>query len=266
LHNFAKSIRAHALEMTYRAKASHIGSCFSIAEILAVLYGSILRIDPLYPKALDRDRLIISKGHAAASVYAALALCGFFPLEQLKTFCESGSDLLGHVSHEVPGVEYSSGSLGHGLSIGCGMALAAKQSGENFHTYVLLSDGELNEGSTWEAILFAGHHKLSSLTMIVDCNRMQALGATADILELEPLGKKLQACAWEVIEVDGHNEAFLEEALKKKSDKPKAVIGHTIKGKGIAYMENSLTWHYKNPTDLQASLEALELEKVATDH
>lgn len=262
MHKFAKAIRSKTLEMIYEAKASHIASCFSIADILAVLYLKILYIDPSDPKHPKRDRLIISKGHAAASVYAALALRGFFPMEELKTFCKPGSRLLGHVNHDVPGIEYSSGSLGHGLSIGCGIALAEAKEQLGFRTFVLASDGELNEGASWEAILFAGHHRLKNLTLIVDYNRMQALGFTADILELDPLRKKFEAFGWDALEVDGHDCNLLEKALQQNplSIKPKAIIAFTTKGKGISYMENSLAWHYKNPTDLEGMLLALEAE------
>ena len=249
--------------MIYEAKASHIASCFSVADILAVLYFNILHIDPSDPTYSKRDRLIISKGHAAASVYAALAFRGFFPVEELQTFCKPGSRLLGHVSHHVPGIEYSSGSLGHGLSIGCGIALAEAKEQLGFRTFVLASDGELNEGSSWEAILFAGHHHLNKLTLIVDYNRMQALGYTSDILQLDPLKQKLEAFGWDALEVDGHDCHLLESALEHNplSLKPKAIIAFTTKGKGISCMENSLAWHYKNPTDLEGMLLALKEER-----
>ena len=263
MHKFAKAIRSKTLEMIYEAKASHIASCFSMADILAVLYLKILHINPADPKHPKRDRLIISKGHAAASVYAALALRGFFSMEELKTFCMPGSRLLGHVNHDVPGIEYSSGSLGHGLSIGAGIALAEEKEKLGFRTFVIASDGELNEGSSWEAILFAGHHRLKNLTLIIDYNRMQALGYTSDILDLDPLGKKLEAFGWDVLEVDGHDYTLLEKAFQPSclSIKPKAIIAFTTKGRGIACMENSLAWHYKNPTNLEEMLLALE-EKV----
>ncbi|MDQ2100461.1 MAG: transketolase [Tychonema bourrellyi B0820] len=169
----ASSIRSHTLKMVHRANASHIGSCLSMADLLAVLYGQILKIDPDNPNLPERDRFILSKGHATAILYAVLAERGFFPLEWLETYCQDGSLLTGHVSHEVPGVEVSTGSLGHGLPIGCGMALAAKRDGESHRVFVLLSDGELDEGSNWEAILFAGHHQLDNLVAIVDYNKIQ---------------------------------------------------------------------------------------------
>lgn len=253
---FSKEIRIKTLKMIYKAKASHIGSCFSMIDILAVLYGGILRIDPKDPHAFHRDRCIISKGHAAAAVYATLALRGFFDVSELEKFYEGL--LLGHVSHDVKGVEYSSGSLGHGLSIGCGMALASLRDEVDIQTYVVMSDGELNEGSTWEAILFAGHHKLHSLTAVIDYNKMQSLGSVPSIMGLEPLAEKFKSFGWDVEEVVGHNHQALEKGLKKKGDRPRALIAHTIKGRGIEFMEGKLLWHYKNPENYEACLEAIE--------
>jgi transketolase len=260
MHAIAQKIRLHTLEMVDLAQASHIGSCFSIIDILAVLYFSILKIDPLYPRLPNRDRCIFSKGHAAAALYATLAERGFFPLEKLKSFCQEGSELLGHVSHKVPGVECSTGSLGHGLSIGCGMALAEQRENLGFHTFVILSDGELNEGSTWEAVLFGGHHQLSRLTVIIDYNKIQSFGRTSEVLDLEPLDKKFEAFNWDVIQIEGHHYTQIEQALSKEErKKPKVVIAHTIKGKGVSFMENTLKWHYKNPDPEQYMLAKKEL-------
>lgn len=247
----ARRTRAHALRMVYAAKASHIGSCLSMADALAVLYARVLRVDPRAPKAPGRDRLIVSKGHAAAALYAVLAEAGFFPVEWLATYCEEGSRLQGHVtSHEIPGVELSTGSLGHGLPVACGLALAAARRGGAQRTFALLSDGELDEGSSWEAILFAGHHRLAGLTAIVDCNGIQSFGAVKEVLDLEPLADKWRAFRWAVAEVDGHDHAALEAALARRDPegRPTVVIARTVKGKGVSFMENQLAWHYRSPS------------------
>lgn len=244
-------IRRYVLEMIFRAKASHIGSCFSIVDILNVLYFSFLKIDPLHPQDPSRDRCIVSKGHAAAAVYATLAVRGFFSVDLLQTFCESGSELLGHLNHHVPGVEFSTGSLGHGLSVGCGLALAAHRDRKESHTVVIVSDGEMNEGSIWEGVLFAAHHQLSQLTMMIDYNKIQSYGRVDAVLKLDPLHKKLEAFGWEACEVDGHDLLALKQALYLNTDKPKAIIAHTVKGKGVSFMENDLLWHYRNPSQEQ---------------
>ncbi len=249
--SLASSVRRLAVEMVYRAKASHIGSSLSMVDILAVLYGAILRVDPRQPDRPERDRLLVSKGHAAAAVYAVLAESGFFPKEWLNDYCQEGSLLLGHVSHYVPGVEASTGSLGHGLSMGCGLALAAKREGKAYRTFVLLSDGELDEGSNWEAILFAPHHHLDNLVAIIDYNKIQSLGTVAEVLNLEPLADKFRAFGWETMEVDGHDCDQLHASLCKVATKPIALIAHTLKGKGVSYMEDTLTWHYKSPDAAQ---------------
>lgn len=247
---FAATIRAHALRMAHSAKASHIGSSLSVADILSVLYTRVLRIEPARADWPERDRLVVSKGHCAAILYATLAERKFFPVEWLAHYCEDGSPLLGHVSHHVPGVEVSTGSLGHGLPIGCGMALAAKRERRRHRVFVILSDGELDEGSTWEAILFAAHHQLDNLVAIVDYNKFQSFGRVKDVLDLDPLPLKWEAFNWSTVEVDGHDLAQLENTLNRvpfESGKPSAVIAHTIKGKGVSFMEGRLEWHYKSP-------------------
>jgi transketolase len=253
--SLARKIRAHALRMVHRAKASHIGSSLSVADLLAVLYGSALRLDPARPNWPARDRLIMSKGHAAAALYAVLAERGFFPVEWLDTYCQDGSPLSGHAtSHGVPGVEVSTGSLGHGLSIGCGMALAGKRDGIPYRVFVVLGDGELNEGSNWEAILFARQHKLNNLVAIVDYNKLQGFGNVKDILDLHPLAEKWRAFRWAVREIDGHDHAQIENALAAvpfEPGRPSVVIANTVKGKGVSYMENELAWHYKSPNTEQ---------------
>jgi transketolase len=260
----AKKIRTQTLRMVYRASASHVGSCLSIADLLAVLYGNILRIDPTSPNWPGRDRFILSKGHAAAAAYAALAERGFFSKEWLDTYCQDGSELGGHMTFGVPGVEVSTGSLGHGLSIGCGMALAGKKEEQSYRVFVLLSDGECDEGSTWEAVLFAAHHHLDNMIAIVDYNKIQAYGKVSEVLGLEPLADKWQAFNWKVHEIDGHDCGQIEEALKSvpwEPDRPSCVIAHTIKGKGVSFMENQLAWHYKSPNEEQLQQALAELEK-----
>jgi len=244
----AKKVRKHVLEMTSRGGSAHVASAFSIADILAVLYGSVLRVNASDPESPNRDRFILSKGHAGSAVYAVLAECGFFDLEKLKTHYQDGSDLSGHVSHKgLPGVEFSTGSLGHGLGVGAGMAMAAKMDGRNNRVVVLLSDGECDEGSNWEAILFAAHHKLNNLVAIVDYNKIQSLDTIANTLALEPFNEKWSSFGWQVIEVDGHDHEVLKEALTPSVDtgKPICIIAHTTKGKGVSFMENQVLWHYR---------------------
>lgn len=261
--HFANVIRAHALRMVHKAKASHIGSCLSMADLLSILYVKILKYNPQEPKWSCRDRFILSKGHAAAILYAVLAERAFFPKEWLDTYYDDGSVLSGHAnSHGVPGIEVSTGSLGHGLPIGCGMALAGKRGKMPHRVFVMLGDGELDEGSNWEAILFAPHHKLDNLVAIVDYNKSQGLGTVSDVMELEPLADKWRAFRWAVREIDGHDHEQIESTLKNipfESGKPSVIIAHTLKGKGVSFMENQLAWHYKSPNDEQLNLALLEV-------
>ncbi len=249
----ATAIRGHALRMIAKAKASHVGTCLSMADLLAVLYGSCLRVDPKQPHWPQRDRLIVSKGHGAAILYAVLAESGFFPTADLMSYGQDGSPLTGHVSHHVPGVELSTGSLGHGLPVGCGLALRRrKRDHSEGRTFVIVSDGELDEGSNWEAILFAGHHKLETLTALVDYNKIQSFGTVKEVLDLEPLADKWRSFGWTVVEIDGHNHAAIDKALRAEpSGRPKVILAHTIKGKGVAYMEGRLAWHYQSPDNKQ---------------
>ena len=245
----AKRIRCHALRMTSRGGSAHIGAVFSMADIVAVLYSGILAVDPARPRWPERDRFILSKGHAGAGIYAALAERGFFPLGQLDTHYQDGSKLSGHVSHkDIPGVELSTGSLGHGLSVGAGMAYGAMLDGAAHRVVVLLSDGECDEGSNWEAILFAAHHRLDNLVAIIDYNKIQSLKPVAETLSLEPFAEKWRAFGWAVEEVDGHDHAALTVALHRlplASGQPSCIIAHTTKGKGVSFMENSVLWHYR---------------------
>jgi transketolase len=262
--SFARKIRAHALRMVAAASASHIGSCLSIADILAVLFTRVLRIDPVNSFDPDRDRFVLSKGHAAAILYACLAERGFFPAAELMTYCQSGSRLTGHVSHGVPGVEVSTGSLGHGLPISVGFALAARADSRPSKVICLLSDGECDEGSNWEAILFAPHHKLDNLTVIVDYNKIQSFGRVSEVLDLEPLADKWRAFGWHTVEIDGHDLESLAKvfsALPAQPGRPTAVIAHTIKGKGVSFMEDKLEWHYKSPSrdQLESALKEIGL-------
>jgi transketolase len=252
LRALARKLRSHTLVMISRAKTSHIGSCLSVADILAVLYGRILRFDPKRPALPSRDRLIVSKGHAAAIVYAAVAEAGFMPVERLEEFARNGGQLYGHVTHGgVPGIEMSSGSLGHGLPVGAGMALTGKRAGEPWRVFVVMSDGELDEGSNWEAMLFAGHHQLDNLTIIIDYNKIQSLDWVDKTLRLEPLADKFRAFGWSVREVDGHDVKDLSSTLELvplEPGRPNAIIAHTVKGKGVSWMEGKVLWHYKQPT------------------
>ena len=250
----ARAIRADALRMVHRANASHIGSALSMCDLLAVLYSGILRVDPARPEWSERDRFILSKGHGAASAYAVLAEAGFFPVEWLETYCQDGSKLAGHLTRGVPGVEFSTGSLGHGMPVGCGLALAAKSGGAPYRVFVLLSDGELDEGSNWEAILFAPQHRLDNLVAIVDYNKIQSFGRVEEVLSLEPLADKWRTFGWAVHAIDGHDHAQITEALAtvpREPGKPTAIIAHTIKGKGVGFMEDQLAWHYKSPNGEQ---------------
>lgn len=261
----ARAIRINALRMVHRAKASHIGSALSIADILAVLYGAVMRYDPQDPTCPTRDRFILSKGHACVGVYAALAEVGLVPSEQLSTYGDDFSWLMNHISHKVPGVEFSTGSLGHGLPFGVGKALAAKQQEKPWRTFVVLSDGELAEGSNWEAMLFAAHHGLDNLVAIIDYNKLQSLTTVAQTLAIEPLADKLRAFGWSPREIDGHNHEALQAALTVtpwETGRPSVLIAHTTKGKGVSFMENRVEWHYKNPDDAQLARALLELESA----
>ncbi len=258
---FALAIRENAVRMVARADSSHIGGTLSMADVLAVLYGAVLRVRPDQPGWPDRDRFLLSKGHCCSGLYAALALRGFFPVEELDTYGLNGSRLMCHVSHAVPGVDWSTGSLGHALGIACGQALIARRTGKAWRTFVVMSDGELDEGSVWEAILFAGHHRLSNLQVVVDFNKIQSLGSVAEVLDLGSIKAKFESFGWAAQEVDGHDVAAIGSVLSGAcGDQPRCLIAHTVKGKGVDYMENKLEWHYRAPKTealLTAALESL---------
>ncbi|MEF9974250.1 MAG: transketolase [Clostridia bacterium] len=248
----ATKVRAHCLRMTHLGNCGHIGSMLSAADIMAVLYEGILNVDPKDPKNPDRDRFLLSKGHAGAVVYAALCEKGFFPYEWLNTYYQDGGKLMGHISHFVPGVEFSTGSLGHGLPVAVGMALAAKERGKTYKIVCLMSDGDCNEGSTWEAIMFAGQHHLDNLTAIVDYNRIQALGFSKDIIDFGDFSSRIEPFGWASKRIDGHNYSQIEEALTNlpvAAEKPSLILANTIKGKGVSFLENTVASHYHAVTE-----------------
>ena len=224
-----------------------------MAEILALMYSRVLRVDPREPKKADRDRFILSKGHGCAGLYAVLAERGFFPVDWLDRFYLDGSPLMGHVSSSgIPGVEVSTGALGHGLPLACGLALAAKRDRSSHRVFAVLSDGECDEGSTWEAALFAPAHQLDNLVAIIDYNKIQSLGHVQEVLDLEPFADKWSAFGWAVREVDGHSLEALWAALRDlplQRHRPACVIAHTVKGKGVSFMEDNVLWHYRPPSD-----------------
>ena len=262
-------IRRHGLEMTHLSRGSHIGAIFSLAEIMATLYTGVLNVNPADPAMPDRDRLILSKGHAVAAVYAALAERGFFPVEELKTHYANGSRLSGHVSHKgVPGVEFSTGSLGHGLPAAAGMALGAKKDHAPWRVYCVLGDGECDEVAVWESALQARQFALDNLIAVVDFNRMQSLDFCENTLALEPFADKWRAFGWRAIEADGHDVDALRAAFDEAKGnlgggQPTVVIAKTVKGKGVSFMENNILWHYRTPQgeEYEAALRELEAQR-----
>lgn len=247
--------------MTHYSYSSHVGSCLSIADILYTLYFKVLNIDPNDPLKADRDKFILSKGHGSAAIYATLAERGFFPKDYLDKFYIDGGILPGHLDMEaVPGVEASAGSLGHGLSIGAGMAVANRQMNNPGRVFVLLGDGECNEGSVWEAVMLASTIKLSNLTAIIDYNKLQSFGRTNEVIDQKNMAERWKSFGWEVYEVNGHDLDQLEKTFSLPQTGPKVVIAHTIKGKGVSFMEDRLEWHYKSPNDEQYAQAIKELE------
>lgn len=263
LTEIACNIRREIVRMSHRTRAPHLGSCLSCVDILVAAYWSVLNLDPAQPAADGRDRFILSKGHAAAALYAVLAHRGFFPLAELATFNQPGSHLPEQPSPAgAPGIEAATGSLGHGLSIGLGMALAARIKQVPYRVYVVLSDGECNEGSVWEAAMFAGAQQLANVVAIIDFNRWQATGRSEEIMALSPLAAKFEAFGWSAHEVDGHGITALAEAMRSAPDergRPTALIARTIKGKGVSFMEDDNNWHYRIPNDeeFQAAMQEL---------
>jgi transketolase len=252
-----RGIRRHVLEQSKRANVGHIGSALSVADILASLYGGVLRGHANDP---DRDRFVMSKGHAALALYAALHLTGHMTHEVLETYSGDGSELGVHPHHGLSGVDFSTGSLGQGLSMAAGAALAARLQGSHRRVYVLTSDAECNEGSVWEAAMFAAHHRLDNLVAIVDSNRQQALGYTKDVISLDPLEERWRAFGWDVHSVDGNDQAEITSAIKElPPGLPHVLIAHTTFGKGVSFMESQIRWHYLPMNDEQYALALREI-------
>lgn len=256
----AQNIRRIILEQSKRASVGHIGSALSVADILAVLYGRVLRVERVDDH--ERDRFVLSKGHAALALYAALHIKGWIDERTIATFCADGTALGVHPDAVVPGVDYSTGSLGQGLGVAAGLALAARKQGSQRRVFVLLSDAECNEGSVWESIAFAAHHRLTNLVAIVDANGQQALGYTDDILSLSPLAARWRAFQWDVREVNGHNHAEIAAAMLRDSTEsaPRVVIAGTTFGKGVSFMERQIKWHYSPMSDSEYSRALGEIE------
>lgn len=261
--NFAKDIRRVSLQLAHNANSSHSGGALSMADILAVLYSDFMNISPELADSPKRDRFVLSKGHCCAALYATLALKKFFSLEDLlSNYGKDGTIYFSHVSHKIKGVEVSTGSLGHGLSISTGLAIGSRITKDNFDVYCLTGDGELDEGSCWEAIMFAAQHKLSNLCLIVDYNKIQSLGNVKDIIDLSSLRDKFKAFNWNTVELDGHNLEQIVDGFsrfKNEKERPTVLICNTIKGKGVSFMEDRLMWHYKSPNseELKRALEEL---------
>ncbi|MBM3229851.1 transketolase [Candidatus Parvarchaeota archaeon] len=267
----ARNIRKLVLGMIHKSNSSHIGTSFSIVELLVGLYFSALRVDPARPQWAQRDYFLLSKGHGCAALYATLARRGFADEKMLDGFSVDGGTLWGHSTWKtMPGIEASTGSLGHGLPIGVGLALAAKLDKRPNRVFVLLGDGECDEGSVWEALLYAGHKKLDNLVAIIDYNKVQSFGNTKDVLDLEPFSDKWKAANWAAREIDGHDFGQITKALASvpfEPGKPSVVIAHTVKGKGVSFMENSLDWHYKTPDkeQLEKSIGEIDAKNICKD-
>lgn len=253
LETQAKDLRARIIETSYRTGTPHLGSCLSCVDILTALYFAVLRIDPAKPRDTERDRFILSKGHAAPALFQVLAMRGFYPETMLESYGQDGGVFAEHppTPDHLPGIEAATGSLGHGLPIGLGMALASRVQGHLYNVYAVLSDGECNEGSVWESAMMAASQHVSNLCVIVDFNKWQATGRSREVLALDPLAEKWRAFGWKAVEVDGHNMTALLHAFEQfpsADSKPTAIIAHTVKGKGVSFMEDDNNWHYRIPT------------------
>lgn len=263
LQKIAKEIRAMIFKSAYKGGGGHLGASFSVVEILTTLYFSdLLKYKSSNPYSKSRDRFILSKGHAVLTLYAALAKAGFFPEKDLYTFCQPGSKFGGHPKmYEVPGVEASTGALGHGLGFGIGVALAGQLRKQDYKVFVLLGDGECQEGSIWEGALFAPEKKLDNLVVIVDHNKLQAMDRLDNIINMDSMSKKWESFGWDVEEVDGHDLEQLQDVLgRKNKNRPRLIIAHTIKGKGLSFMENTPIWHYRMPNDEEMKMVLKELD------
>lgn len=262
LEIYATKIRMGIIEGTYNAKAGHPGGSLSAADVFAYLYEKEMRVGPKNPKWDDRDRLVLSKGHCAPGLYAALAYKGFFPVEDLKTLRHIDSYLQGHPNmNTVPGVDMSTGSLGQGISVAVGMAKGAKYLGKDVNIYSVLGDGEIEEGQVWEAMMFANQYKLDNLCIIIDCNGLQIDGPCSEVMSAEPIDEKVKAFGFDVITIDGNDFDEIEKAFDAfhKSTKPFAIIMNTVKGKGVSYMENQVGWHGKAPNEEEYNIAMAEL-------
>lgn len=264
LEKKAKQIRKDLLTMIYEAKAGHIGGALSCTDIMTVLYYSIMKVDPNNPKLKDRDRFVLSKGHSVEPLYCILADKGFFEKDKLKTFSKFGSTLIGHPNNKNAGIEMNTGSLGHGLSVSVGMALAAKKDNIDYRVFTIMGDGEQAEGSVWEAAMAGAHYKLDNLIAIIDRNKLQISGCTEDVMGLDPLEDKWTSFGWNVITVDGNDVEKLQEvfiSLPRVKGKPTLVMAYTTKGKGISFMENEAKWHHGVPNNdqMKQALEELDV-------
>ena len=262
-YDCAKYIRSTSLRLVHKANASHIASALSIADILAVIFSQDSLFNFIKPNDPSRDRLLLSKGHACVALYSALSYKSFFLEEDLFTYGEDYSNFMNHASHKVPGVEFSTGALGHAFSVACGMALAAKLKKDNWKTFVILSDGELQEGSNWEAMMFANQFKLKNLTIFIDHNNLQSLTTVEETISIQPLLQKLQSFGFYTQSIDGHNHFEIFNAIQKTFtfDKPSAIICNNCKGKGVSFMENKVEWHYKSPNKEELEIALREVNK-----
>jgi transketolase len=262
----ANRLRLNVLEMVIKAGGGHIGGSFSVIDILSALYLRVLNHDPGNPDWPGRDRLVFSKGHSCLALYNVLAECGYFPKENLDCYCVDGGAFAGHPERKlVPGAEATTGSLGHGLPIAVGMAMSAKLNGESHRTVCVLGDGECNEGSVWEAFMAGAQFKLDNLTAIIDSNKYESLGTVEEILSIEPLGERLADFGWAVREIDGHDMARILDALENapyEEGKPNAIVAHTVKGKGVSFMEGVSMWHYRGPSEDEAEKARAELKAL----
>jgi len=264
LKKFSKDVRRGIIEAVYSGQSGHPGGALSCADILTYLYFNEMNIEPNNPKKEDRDRFILSKGHASPAIYSVLANRGFFPVDDLKTFRKTSSYLQGHPDiKKVPGIDMTSGSLGQGLSVANGMALAGKLDNKDYYVYVVLGDGEIAEGQVWEAAMTSAHYKLNRVIAFIDFNGLQIDGAVTDVMNVTPIKEKFEAFGWNTCEIDGHNFEEIEAAVEKAKnsiDKPTAIIAHTVKGKGVSFMENKVGWHGKAPNDEEYKIACEELK------
>jgi transketolase len=264
LESIARTLRARIVETSSQTGTPHLGSCLSCVDLLTAVYFAVLRIDPAVPRAPDRDRFILSKGHGAPALFQTLALRGFYPQSMLATYGEDGGIFAEHppTPEHLAGIEAATGSLGHGLPLGLGMALAGRIQGQNYNVYAVLGDGECNEGSVWEAAMMASAQQVANLCVIIDFNKWQATGRSREILSLDPMADKWRAFGWDVVEIDGHDMPQIVNTLAKfpaSNSKPTAIVAHTVKGKGVSFMEDDNNWHYRIPTAAEVVKAKLEL-------